>query len=108
LERFTLSEEIITLESRVPTTLTFVWNTASFAVNRYTIIDYAGLDHRESDLGVNTFVFSCVFVTGPGDVRSGSPGIADGSVDMRDIGATVAKISTSAVAGIFLISLPMV
>ena len=69
----------ITLVSGNSTTITFTWNTASFAKGNYAISAYAWPVPGETDTADNTKVDGWVFVTLPGDVDG------DRDVDVYDI-----------------------
>ncbi len=66
------------------------WNTSGMAKGYYQISIHASTVSGETDTGDNDLLGGWIFVSIPGDV-TGSGGTADGSVDMRDIGAICNK-----------------
>ena len=69
----------ITLMSGNSTTISFAWNTTSFAINNYTLWAYATPVPNETDTADNTFIGGVVTVTTPGDVDG------DFDVDIYDV-----------------------
>ena len=69
----------ITLMSGNSTTISFAWNTTSFAINNYTLWAYATPVPNETDTADNTFIGGVVTVTIPGDVDG------DFDVDIYDV-----------------------
>ncbi len=66
---------------------TFHWNTTEYAVGNYTLWAYIEPLLNETNVENNNFTMpGQVFITFLGDV-TGSEGVPDGKVDMRDIGA---------------------
>jgi len=90
-----IQTKTVTLTSGNSITVTFTWNTTDFAKGNYTISAYVTPIPYETDITDNTFINGWVFVTIAGDVTSVMPGIPDGSVDMRDIGAIFTKFMTT-------------
>jgi hypothetical protein len=84
----TAQNENVTLLRGTQATITFTWNTTSFAKGNYTIWAYAWPVPGETDTADNTFVDGWVFVAMVGDI-TGPDGWPDGKVDIRD----VAKVS---------------
>ncbi len=91
----TIQTEIVTLASGDSTTVTFVWNTSSFARANYTLSAHVDPIPHEADTSDNFFSCGWVFVTIPGDVSGVIPLVPDGVVDMRDIGTICNRFSTS-------------
>jgi len=88
-----IASKTITLTSKNSTTITFTWNTTSFAYGNYTIKAVADMVPGETNIANNNFTGGWVLVTIPGDVTSES-GSPDSTVDMRDIGALCRKFMT--------------
>jgi len=59
---------VVNLPSGDNATLTFTWNTATFAYGNYTIVGYASILPTETDTADNWFTGSKVMITGPGDI----------------------------------------
>jgi parallel beta-helix repeat protein len=74
-----IASQNITLSSGNAGTITFTWNTTSFAGGIYTIKAYASPVLGETDTADNTFVGGTVQVAKKGDVNG------DGSVDVLDL-----------------------
>jgi hypothetical protein len=74
-----IQTETLTLEGHSSTTLTFTWDTTSFAKGNYTISAYAWPVEGETETEDNTFVDGWILVTMPGNVN------ADDTVDIFDI-----------------------
>jgi len=83
-----ITTQTVTLRSISSTTITFTWNTASFAKGNYTIRAYALPVQGETHVADNTFVNGWVIVSMVGDI-TGTNGWPDGKVDIKD----VAKVS---------------
>jgi parallel beta-helix repeat protein len=64
-----ISTQTITLTSGNSTTITFTWNTTSFAKGNYTIWAYAWPVQNETYTDDNTFVDGWAIVTIPGDIN---------------------------------------
>jgi hypothetical protein len=75
----------VTLTSLNSTTITYTWNTTSFAKGNYTIWAYAEPVPGETDLDDNTFVNGLVLVNIAGDVSSIQQGVPDYIVNARDV-----------------------
>jgi hypothetical protein len=73
-----IQTEEITLMNSSSTTVTFVWNTTSFAYGNYTISAYATPVPGEANTTDNTLVGGLIVVTIPGDING------DGTVDIYD------------------------
>ena len=69
----------VTLSNGNSTTITFTWNTTSFAKGNYTIWAYAWPVPRETDIEDNTYTDGVILVTIPGDVDG------DFDVDIYDV-----------------------
>jgi len=76
----TIASQTVTLTSGNSTTVTFTWNTTSFAYGNYTLSAVADTVPGESYTADNTYINGTVFVTIGGDVDG------DGDVDMFDFG----------------------
>jgi hypothetical protein len=74
-----IASQNITLSSGNAGTITFTWNTTSFARGKYTIKAYAWPVPGETDTADNTFVDGTVQVAKKGDLNG------DGSVDVLDL-----------------------
>jgi len=74
----------ITLENGASATITFTWNTSSFAKGNYTIWAYAWPVPGETHESDNTLVDGFLIVAIVGD-PSGLAGVPDGKVDGRDL-----------------------
>jgi parallel beta-helix repeat protein len=74
----------VTLANGTSTTLTFPWNTTSFAKGNYTVSAAAELVFGDSDQGDNIFTADTIYIGIPGDIMS-----QFGLVDMKDIGVVV-------------------
>jgi len=85
-----IASQTVTLNDGDPTTLSFTWNTAGFALGLYSISTYARLIVGDTDMTNNTFVYGSVYVSMVGDLTGPTPFVPDGKVDGRDITA-VAK-----------------
>jgi hypothetical protein len=75
----TIQTKTITLTSKNSITITFTWNTTSFAKGNYTISAYAWPVQGETDTADNTFIDGFVVVAMVGDVN------ADGYINIKDI-----------------------
>jgi hypothetical protein len=83
-----IQTNVLTLENNASTTITFTWNTASFAYGYYTIWAYALPILGELNKTDNTLTDGTVLVTVPGDVSG------DCLCDMLDISILVDKFLT--------------
>jgi parallel beta-helix repeat protein len=83
-----IQTNVLTLENNTSTTITFTWNTASFAYGYYTIWAYALPILGELNKTDNTLTDGTVLVTVPGDVSG------DCLCDMLDISILVDKFLT--------------
>jgi hypothetical protein len=75
---FTIGKTQVTLNPDENTTVTFVWDTTSYAIANYTISVIADTVTGETEIADNTFVDGWVLVTTPGDVNG------DGVIDIFD------------------------
>jgi hypothetical protein len=73
-----VASQNVTLSSGNSTTITFMWNSASFAYGNYTIRAYAWPVPSETDTADNNFTDGIVYVGIPGDLNG------DGVVDISD------------------------
>jgi parallel beta-helix repeat protein len=80
-----IQTNVLTLENNTSTTITFTWNTASFAYGNYTIWAYAMPILGETNTTDNAFTDGLVLVTVSGDVSG------DCLCDMLDISILVDK-----------------
>jgi len=87
--------EHITLRNATRTTITVIWNTAGWSKSNYTISTYAWAVPNETDTTDNTRFDGAVLVGVPCDVTSPTPGVPDGTCDMRDIGYLCTKFGTT-------------
>jgi len=88
----------ITLESAVSTTLTFTWNTISFAYGNYTIWAYAYPVQGETDTNDNNMTsIMPVHVGVPGNVYGNSypPPVYDDVCNMRDVTYLILRFNTN-------------
>jgi subtilisin family serine protease len=69
----------VTLAAVSSTTLTFTWNTTTYAKGNYTVSAYASPIPNEIDTTDNTYTDGTIIVTVPGDVN------ADGAVNIYDL-----------------------
>lgn len=76
-----LQEREIVIPSKASLTITFVWNTTSWAYGNYTISAHAYPVPYEADTGDNTYTDGIIWVVMPGDVN------ADRIVNILDAGA---------------------
>jgi hypothetical protein len=74
------------LTSNTPTAIALIWNTTGFAYGNYTIT--AAIEPLCNEADINDNNHTCDFqvhIGVPGDITSTTPGIYDGTVNMRDI-----------------------
>jgi len=91
----TIETKQTTLSSLNSTTITYTWNTTSFAKGNYTIWAYAWPVPGETDTEDNIYTNDIVLVGVPCDVSGPIPGVPDGVCNMRDIGYFCTKFGTT-------------
>jgi hypothetical protein len=79
-----IGSENVTLPAGTSTTVTFVWNSTSFAYGNYTISAYALPVVGEANTANNNCTGGWIIVSVIGDI-TGPSGWSDGVVNMRDI-----------------------
>jgi hypothetical protein len=91
---FTYSESIMLAMTNQ--TLSLLWNTTGFAYGNYTINAYAEPLLEEIDISDNNCTCSfAVHVGVPGDVSGPTPGVYDGTCNMRDIQYLILLFNTN-------------
>jgi hypothetical protein len=75
---------------------TFTWNTTGFAYGNYTLIGAADIVPGETDTADNNYTCGVpVHVGVPGDVSGPTPGVYDGTCNMRDIQYLILLFNTN-------------
>ncbi|HJW98459.1 MAG TPA: NosD domain-containing protein, partial [Candidatus Bathyarchaeia archaeon] len=89
-----IDSEPITL-AMVNRTLVLKWNTTSFAFGNYTMSAYAEPLPAETSVLDNTFTLNIAIHVGvPGDVSGSTPGVYDGTTNIRDIQYLIVQFGT--------------
>ena len=89
-----IDSETITL-AMVNRTLVLKWNTTSFAFGNYTMSAYAEPLPAETSVLDNTFTLNIAIHVGvPGDVSGSTPGVYDGTTNIRDIQYLIVQFGT--------------
>lgn len=86
-------ETALSVKSRNSTVYQYILDTTGFTLGNYTVWAYVSPVSGETDTSDNNFTLT-IRVVIPGDVSSTTPGVPDGTVNMKDIAYMVSLFNT--------------